>query len=170
MTNLDPFDERDIRAVYVWATAVLRRMTDVGVVVRRVVDEGRTVTFGESVTILGDAGQAAVALSASLRAAARYLATHPDVEAPIPTAEFDDLRRRARLARDAVEHMDDKMERDPAQTELRVQATTGVVVVAPTGKYGQDIERSEIAWIEMEDAARKMLKWLHGIGHIAVGG
>jgi hypothetical protein len=51
-----------------------------------------------------------------------------------------------------------------------VQATTGVVVVAPTGKYGQDVERSEIAWIEMEDAARKMLKWLHGIGHIAVGG
>jgi hypothetical protein len=170
MVKLDPFEDRDLRAVHIWATAVLRRMADVSVVVRRVLDAGRAVTFGESVSIVGDAGQAAVALSASLRATARYLATHPGVQGPIPATDFDDLLRRVRLVRDAVEHMDEKMDRDPAQTEMRVQATTGVVVVAPMGKYGQDVEWSEIAWTEMEGAARKMLKWLRDIGQSGVGG
>jgi len=159
VNKLDPYGDRDLREVHVWSTAALRRMADLGPVLGRISAERRIPLLQESVLVLGDAGLAAVALYLALDAARRYLETHPRSTLPMARELLDDLYIRARAARDAVVHLEDKMSRSQA-TRIEVNGHQGITVVAPVAKRGAQEELTRIDWTEMERAARDCLMWL----------
>jgi hypothetical protein len=81
------------------------------------------------------------------------------VDGPLPDLELIDLLARARRARDAVLHFEEKVSRSPT-AQLGIAATEGVTITAPPYGTGTADQVDLITWAEMERAARAALRWL----------
>jgi hypothetical protein len=117
----------------------------------------RPPAFDEALVVSGEGQLAAVSLNLALDAAARYAEDIPDAGLPIATEQFESLRKRAKAARDAVAHWDDKLNRSP-DTRLELNGIRGILVVAP-GPSGTKVTVTAISWSEAKLAATSCLDW-----------